>query len=117
MLIPVGYDRFRAVAYALRWALSRNPRYFDFEDIGGDCTNYVSQCLFAGCGVMNYAPENGWYYINPDDRAPSWTSVELLRRFLLNNGGAGPYGVSADLSELSPGDVIQLRNAEGRPYH
>ena len=87
MLIPVGYDRFRAVAYALRWALSRNPRYYDFEDIGGDCTNYVSQCLFAGCGVMNYAPENGWYYINPDDRAPSWTSVELLRRFLLNNGG------------------------------
>ena len=38
MLIPVGYDRFRAVAYALRWALSRNPRYYDFEDIGGDCT-------------------------------------------------------------------------------
>ena len=43
--------------------------------------------------------------------------MERLRRFLLNNGGAGPYGVSADLSELSPGDVIQLRNAEGRPYH
>ena len=56
MLIPVGYDRFRAVAYALRWALSRNPRYFDFEDIGGDCTNYVSQCMCAGGGVMNYAP-------------------------------------------------------------
>ena len=117
MLIPVGYDRFRAVAYALRWALSRNPRYYDFDDIGGDCTNFVSQCLFAGCCVMNYAPENGWYFISPDDRAPSWTSVELLQRFLLNNGGAGPYGVSADLSELRPGDVIQLRNADGRLYH
>ena len=53
MLIETGYDRRRAVEYALRWALSRNPEYYDFEDIGGDCTNFVSQCLFAGCGVMN----------------------------------------------------------------
>ena len=79
MLIPVGYDRFRAVAYALRWALSRNPRYYDFEDIGGDCTNYVSQCLFAGCGVMNYAPENGWYLHKPG-----------RPRALLDERGASP---------------------------
>ena len=117
MLIPVVYDRFRAVGYALRWALSRNPRYYDFEDIGGDCTNFVSQCLYAGCGVMNFAQENGWYFISPDDRAPSWTSVELLRSFLLTNSGTGPYGENRELSQLRPGDVIQLRNSEGRLYH
>lgn len=117
MLIPAGYDRVRAVAYALRWALSRDPRYYDFEDIGGDCTNFVSQCLFAGCGVMNYARENGWYYISPDDRAPAWTSVELLRSFLLTNAGAGPYGEPAELAGLRPGDVIQLRSDTGRLYH
>lgn len=117
MLIPISYDRRRAVGYALRWALSRNPRFYDFEDIGGDCTSFVSQCIYAGCGVMNYSREDGWYYISSDDRAPAWTSVELLRQFLLSNEGAGPYGVGAELSELRPGDVIQLRNGAGRLYH
>ena len=34
-----GYDRAHAVAYARRWALSRNPLFYDFTGIGGDCTN------------------------------------------------------------------------------
>ena len=117
MLIESGYSRQRAVNYALRWALSRNPRYYDFEDIGGDCTNFVSQCLYAGCGVMNYSGDYGWYYISQDDRAPAWTGVEYLQRFLLNNDGTAVYGERAELSGLRPGDVIQLRNDEGRFYH
>ena len=51
MLIDTPYDRDAAVAYARRWALSRNPLYYDFEDIGGDCTNFASQYIFAG-GIM-----------------------------------------------------------------
>lgn len=117
MLIETGYDRLRAVEYALRWALSRNPEYYDFEDIGGDCTNFVSQCLYAGCRVMNYSGDDGWYYISPDNRAPSWTGVEFLNRFLLTNSGPAVYGEARELSRLRPGDVIQLRNSEGRLYH
>ena len=67
------YDRAKAVAYAERWALSRNPRYYDFEDIGGDCTNFASQCIYAGAGVMNWTPVTGWYYIDASRRTPSWT--------------------------------------------
>lgn len=66
MLIETGYDRRRAVEYALRWALSRNPEYYNFDNIGGDCTNFVSQCLYAGCRVMNYSGDDGWYYIDLD---------------------------------------------------
>lgn len=117
MLTETGYDRGRAVGYALKWAYSRNPRFYDFEDIGGDCTNFVSQCLYAGCGVMNYSGDDGWYYINTNDRSPSWTSVEYLNRFLLTNTGTGVYGEPCVLSELLPGDVIQLRNYAGRLYH
>ncbi len=36
------YDRIAARNYAVRWALSRNPEYYDFNDIGGDCTNVDS---------------------------------------------------------------------------
>ena len=48
------YDRAKAVAYAHQWAYSRNPAYYDFSAIGGDCTNFVSQCLRAGGAPMNY---------------------------------------------------------------
>ena len=57
---PIPYRRDLAVAYAHRWAYGRNPAYFDYEELGGDCTNYASQCLFAGVGVMNYTPTYGW---------------------------------------------------------
>lgn len=117
MLIEIGYDRRAAVRYALNWAFARNPRFYDFEDIGGDCTNFISQCLYAGCGVMNFAPENGWYFINTNDRAPAWTGVNFLREFLLTNLGAGVYAEEAPLSELRRGDIIQLVNSDGRFYH
>jgi hypothetical protein len=32
------YNREATVAYAREWALTRNPAYYDFEEIGGDCT-------------------------------------------------------------------------------
>ncbi|WP_275890910.1 amidase domain-containing protein [Romboutsia hominis] len=42
------YDREKAVAYARKWALDHNPTYANYELYGGDCTNYISQCLRAG---------------------------------------------------------------------
>ena len=33
------YDRLEAVIYAHRWAYGRNPAFYDYEEIGGDCTN------------------------------------------------------------------------------
>ena len=65
------YDRGKAVAYAHKWAFGRNPAYYDFEEIGGDCTNFASQCLRAGGGVMNFTPTFGWYYVNAARRAPA----------------------------------------------
>ena len=47
------YDRLEAVSYAHRWAYGRNPAFYDYEEIGGDCTNYASQCIYVGTGVMN----------------------------------------------------------------
>ena len=55
-MTTVSYNREKAVSYAEKWAFSRNPRYMSFDGIGGDCTSFVSQCLYAGSGVMNYTP-------------------------------------------------------------
>lgn len=112
-----GYDRSAAAAYARRWALGRNPAYYDFTELGGDCTNFVSQCLFAGAGVMNLTPVTGWFYRSAMDRTASWTGVEYLWRFLTANRGAGPYGRACMQNELEPGDLIQLGDGTGHFYH
>ena len=104
----IQYDREKAVSYAHRWALGRNPRYYDFENLNGDCTNFTSQSLYAGSGVMNPTPTFGWYYYNLNNRAPAWTAVEYLNRFLINNSGVGPVAVDTNPSQVKPGDIAQI---------
>lgn len=116
MLIEKIYDRRRAFEYAKSWAFSRNPLFTDFTGIGGNCTNFVSQALFAGGCVMNYTPVFGWYYRSADDRTASWTGVEFLYNFLIGNEGEGPYASEALPGGLEIGDVIQL-GREGEGYY
>jgi len=116
-MIIKEYNRRNALEYASRWALRRNPEYYDYNDIGGDCTNFVSQCVYAGSGVMNYTDTFGWYYINSNDKSPSWTGVEFFYNFMTSNEGVGPFGEERALEYLVPGDVIQLANSSGRFYH
>lgn len=111
------YQRDRAVAYARRWALGRNPAYYDFETLGGDCTNFASQCLYAGVGVMNYTPMTGWFYRTANDRTASWTAVEFLYRFLVTNRGSGPWAEEVGRAAVQPGDLAQLGDSAGRFYH
>ncbi len=111
------YNRQQAVAYARRWALSNNPCFGNFSEIGGDCTAFVSQALFAGSGVMNFTPVYGWYYVSLSDRTPSWSGVEYLYNFLTTNTQRAVFGHEADVSETMPGDVIQLMNETGDFYH
>ncbi len=113
----LGYNREAAVAYARRWALDRNPVYYDFEDIGGDCTGFVSQCVYAGAQVMNFTPVYGWYYLSPSDRTASWTGVEYLFDFLTSNRSVGPYGREAERAKIEIGDIIQLGRYNGDFYH
>ncbi len=106
--MPRFYDRQKAVTYAHTWAFRRNGKYYNFDPVGGDCTNFISQCLYAGCGVMNLTRDYGWYYVSLSNRAAAWAGVEYLYRFLTNNKGPGPYASEKPLSAAIPGDIIQL---------
>lgn len=118
------YARERAVEYAREWALYRNPLFADFSGIGGNCTNFASQCVLAGSCTMNYTLDYGWYYLNEEERAPAWAGVDYFYRFLTGdpefleeNGGVGPFGRAVSRKEIEIGDVIQFRNEKGVWYH
>jgi hypothetical protein len=124
MLVIGAYDRERARAYAERWAFDRNPLFTDFSGIGGNCTNFVSQCVYAGSCRMNFTPVFGWYYLDADDRAPAFTGVEYFWDFFTGapafaavNGGIGPFGREVGADAVVPGDVVQLGDAAGDYYH
>ncbi|MDE6597691.1 MAG: amidase domain-containing protein [Clostridia bacterium] len=112
-----AYDRAAAAAYARKWAFARNPAFYDFNNIGGDCTNFASQCIYAGAKVMNFTPTLGWYYSTVNNRTPSWTGVQYLYDFLINNQGIGPFAEEVPLDKLEIGDIVQLGRATGDFYH
>lgn len=105
----VPYNRQAAVDYAHTWAFDRNPRFYNFKGIGGDCTNFTSQCLYAGAKVMNYTPTFGWYYNSINSRAPAWTSVRYFYNFITGNKGVGPFGSIVSMGEIEIGDIVQLK--------
>ena len=110
------YDRASAVKYATDWGLKRNPAYYNFDSLGGDCTNFVSQCVYAGSLVMNFSPY-GWYYRSINDRAPAWTSVEYFYNFLVSNKEKGPCATPVNAYETEIGDVIILERLNKEKFH
>ena len=111
------YDRSKAVEYAYEFWNKRNPRFYNFDKLGGDCTNFISQCLFYGGIEMNFS-KNGWYYSSLNNRAPAWTGVDEFYNFLITNVSKfGVKGRLVDLSQVDVGDVIQMDQGRGEYHH
>ncbi len=111
------YDRRKAIEYAFNWWNKRNPRFYNFDKIGGDCTNFISQCLLYGGIEMNYKT-NGWFYNSLSSRAPAWSGVEEFYSFLITNmSNYGVKGRDCSIQELEVGDLIQMDQGRGRFHH
>jgi hypothetical protein len=95
-----------ACTYAETFALTPNSNYKSFENIGGDCTNFISQILSAGGLKEN----NLWKpYTMP------WIRVEDLYLYLIKNKLAIKL---PNENLLSKGCVIQFYKPEiGRYFH
>ena len=111
------YARQKAIEYAYKWWNSRNPNFYNFDSLGGDCTNFVSQCLYAGGIDMNFNT-NGWYYSSLNNRAPAWTGVEQFFEFATNNkSNIGVIAKEVIIDQIEIGDVIQLWQSKNRFSH
>lgn len=116
-----SYDREAAVRYAEQWVGDiqelRNEEWQNFEMYGGDCNNFVSQCLFEAGVPMDIQGNAQWKWygdtINAANtasgRVPSWSGVGPFYDYCRLNEG---YGLSAqvdmDFREAEPGDIIQF---------
>ena len=128
------YHREAAVRYAREfcgaaWGCGNggryNPKYRDYTDIGGDCTNFTSQVLHAGGLPMTSV----WYYRAGSGGSRAWVQTEALVQYLLASGrvrlmarGRFPEVMKADgsgkapIDRLEPGDVIGYQE-KGRIVH
>ncbi|MBB6671086.1 amidase domain-containing protein [Cohnella nanjingensis] len=104
------YRREAAAAYAEQWWDKPNPAYEEFEV---NCTNYVSQGLFAGGAPMNYTGkrESGWWYRGQSSGKElwsfSWAVANSLQRHLSLPRGYGLRAVAVNSpDQLMLGDVI-----------
>lgn len=120
--------RENAVKYAIKYALNPNPayRFLGFHgDGGGDCSNFISQCLRAGGAPMAYDSIGPWWYKGnggKNDRwSVSWAVAHSLYWTLKIRGYKNLPGLKGievpDIDILELGDLIQYENAGGRIYH
>ncbi|GAA0376918.1 amidase domain-containing protein [Bacillus horti] len=112
------YDRGKAVQYAELWWNDYNPQ---FEEFDVDCTNFVSQCMWAGNAPMRHASrEKGWWYKfgGSPNWSFSWSVAHALRLYL----GSSQSGLRAtevfSADQLEPGDIICYDfDGDGRFQH
>lgn len=132
------YDRYNAYYYAnTYWEDPNDPIYYDFTDIGGDCTNFASQVIRAGgMGITGYpypGNYNSWYYYDVNTRSYSWTDAHWFRYYWGNvnnqgNNAAYSYKIFTKTTALNnfndefymplyQGDVIQYADSNGLTGH
>lgn len=102
------YDRRAVKQYADTWWDYPNPEYIHFKV---DCTNYVSQCLFAGGVPMDYTNSRakGWWYrrnSGDDSWSYSWSVSHSLHWYLSRSDSVFRAERVDDPGLLDIGDVI-----------
>lgn len=108
--------RIDAVAYADRYGgaagtaldgYQYNPAYKNYNSLGGDCANFVSQILYEG---GKFRKTSIWNYDKDGSRA--WLKAQGLKDFMLNSGRGsliayGSYNKVLKASySLQPGDLV-----------
>ena len=112
-----GYNASAVVDYADRWVWHGydgnnhveyyNPAYINFNNSGGDCANYVSQCISAG----GMPQDSTWhYYFNgpgtsDDDYTTAWIYVPSHRQYFGRFGRTINDPVAAD---IAPGNPVYI---------
>jgi hypothetical protein len=119
--VASAYNGAAAAGYADTYEQNYNPAWPSFANSGGDCTNFVSQALYAGGISMRpsptYSGDAAWYMVKKRNRwsyAASWVNAQHQSIFMLqylpgvtqvaSYYGLAPGATAADHAEQ--GDVV-----------
>ena len=121
-----AYNRSKAAKYAQDYAKSYNPNYPNYNNAGGDCTNFVSQCVYDGGMPMRIGSTDAYWYYNSSGRSPSWAGADYFMRHWTKVRSSSYYGRAYEVriytrdyilnnraafgSFLSLGDIVQVLN-------
>ena len=116
-----SYDRQAAVAYAQQWWNTRNytGNYLAYDDFGGNCQNFASQCIHAGgidmdhTGVLDvqwkFYDENLNNKATARGRSYSWTGVDMFYSYAVNNYTDGLVSLTdIEYDYAEKGDIIHV---------
>ncbi|MBR2742137.1 MAG: amidase domain-containing protein [Clostridia bacterium] len=112
-----AYDPDKAVAYADKYVYNGatssgklyenyyNSAYANFNDVGGDCANYTSQCIYAGGMPQVKGAAYGtdcWFYVSSSNRSATWTSASRLCAWMGDNRGVLCTANNSNIYKGSP---------------
>lgn len=132
-----SYSSYKGVEYAMKYASNLDASQLIFAEAGLDCTNFVSQCVWAAYGgwdsdatvaqnrkrVKDKKRMTGSWYgaqYGYGDIADNWCGVTYFYNYVTNTSKTyGPkgtgYGTAStskfDLSNVKTGDVVQFYNS------
>jgi hypothetical protein len=131
-VMATSYSYSDAVFYAEKYYKNYNSNYSDWNSAGGDCANFISQCLYAGGKSMAGTPgtkvaaENfaNWFSKgttqNVKNVSSTWRGADAFRNYWQSNATSYKKFTSVDNSSFSygyNGDAVSLLNSNGRAYH
>lgn len=115
-----AYNPEAALAYSYEWAgkteAKRNlAQYGMYDEYGGNCNNFTSQCLFAGGIPFDLTGiQWKWYgeavneFGGQYGRSPSWAECDYFYQYCKENDGFGLVAeLDCNLYSGRPGDLIQ----------
>lgn len=87
------YDRAAAYDYLMAYCDERNPAWYAYDDVGGNCMNFGSQVLLAGGIPEDEKGDEEWYWDGQNDLDLSWINVGRFYDYCRKNDG---FGLVAD---------------------
>lgn len=113
------YDADAALEYSYLWAgkyeAVRNPEFAEYDDYGGNCNNFTSQCLYYS-GIPMDLTDYQWKWFGETlnnsygayGRSSSWTGVEYFYTYCVENDKSGIVAdTGSNIFSGRPGDILQ----------
>ncbi|WP_091992719.1 amidase domain-containing protein [Peptostreptococcus sp. D1] len=127
-----SYNAKGAVEYAKANLKRTAPGYYNFHQDGGDCANFISQCLYEG-GGMEMREVNGdkynnsnWYYYGNGNSFPykysaTWAQASNFKHHWGARAGISVHDVPKDTSRIyfrteygTPISIIRKNTGQAR---